>query len=172
MKTQDLINQELVAAGFKTVPGANVNKEIQSLPKILRDGETIKFAAIGTFGKGGNGLCVTTSERVLFVFVGSLSGLSVEEFPLNAITSTQVNSSWLTSDLIITAAGNTTKFMITEKSITQNLRNAIVNAQAEFAKPKAEAIDIVSQLEKLAALKEKGILTDEEFQEQKKKLLS
>ena len=32
--------------------------------------------------------------------------------------------------------------------------------------------DLISKLERLASLKEKGVLTDEEFNEQKKKLLS
>lgn len=35
----------------------------------------------------------------------------------------------------------------------------------------APAVDVASQLEKLAALMEKGILTKEEFDAQKKKLL-
>ena len=42
--------------------------------------------------------------------------------------------------------------------------------QASAPAPAAEK-DIISQLERLAALKEKGILTDDEFAQQKAKIL-
>ena len=38
--------------------------------------------------------------------------------------------------------------------------------------PAAPSVDVVEQLQKLAALKDQGILTEEEFAEQKRKLLA
>jgi hypothetical protein len=52
------------------------------------------------------------------------------------------------------------------------LDEAINKVKNIDSNPKPEAVDVVVQLEKLAALKEKGILTEEEFTEQKKKLLA
>jgi hypothetical protein len=40
------------------------------------------------------------------------------------------------------------------------------------AAPAAPSVDVVEQLQKLAALKDQGILTEEEFADQKRKLLA
>lgn len=57
-----------------------------------------------------------------------------------------------------------------------NLINSTRNAQnetpqqVEQAEPQAD--DFISQMERLAALKEKRILSDEEFQQQKQRILN
>ena len=43
---------------------------------------------------------------------------------------------------------------------------------AAAAAPAAPSVDVVEQLQKLAALKDQGILTEEEFADQKRKLLA
>jgi uncharacterized protein YnzC (UPF0291/DUF896 family) len=58
------------------------------------------------------------------------------------------------------------------KSFKVQLDEAINKVKNIDSNPKTETFDVVVQLEKLAALKEKGILTEEEFTEQKKKLLA
>lgn len=58
------------------------------------------------------------------------------------------------------------------KSFKVQLDEAINKVKNIDSNPKTETFDVVVQLEKLAALKEKGILTKEKFTEQKKKLLA
>ena len=57
-----------------------------------------------------------------------------------------------------------------------NLINATRNTQNETLPPaeqsKPQADDLISQMERLAVLKEKGILSDEEFQQQKQRILN
>jgi hypothetical protein len=47
----------------------------------------------------------------------------------------------------------------------------VKNSSVQSGESKSGGDDVVSKLEKLAALKEKGILTDEEFSTQKAKIL-
>jgi putative oligomerization/nucleic acid binding protein len=58
----------------------------------------------------------------------------------------------------------------------QELEEQQAAQQQQAIPPPAEApsggVDVVEQLQKLAALKDQGILTEEEFAEQKRKLLA
>ena len=61
--------------------------------------------------------------------------------------------------------------------LTANVRAVVLIPQALLALTETEPaavpqLDVYAQLEKIAELKEKGILTEAEFQEQKAKLLS
>ncbi|HJU70362.1 MAG TPA: SHOCT domain-containing protein [Paucimonas sp.] len=49
---------------------------------------------------------------------------------------------------------------------------AFKNKGKAAASPKSDVSDSISQLERLAQLKEQGVLTDEEFQQQKTKILA
>jgi len=51
-------------------------------------------------------------------------------------------------------------------------QQAMQGAPPPAAAPAAPSVDVVEQLQKLAALKDQGILTEEEFADQKRKLLA
>ena len=70
-------------------------------------------------------------------------------------------------------------YLYQKKTVKNGIEEVFTRAENEFRGAKKSSAkassnsseDVASQLEKLAGLKEKGILTDEEFAEQKAKLL-
>ena len=158
-------------------------KEIKELPNILWENENIENMISGTYNNG-SGILVATNSRLIFVDKGLIFGLKVEDFPLDKITSIQYSTGILLGKLTIFASGN--------KAIIDNVDKVQVRVFGDFVRNKISAEsseepvktdfsanenvqnqdDIVSKLERLAKLKEQGVLTEEEFLELKKKLLA
>lgn len=161
--------------GFETFLG---RKEIKELPSILQEDEKVENIIQGTYNNG-NGILVATNRRLVFVDKGFLFGLKVEDFPYDKISSIQYETGILMGKLTIFTSGN--------KAIIDNVIKAKVrvfgdSVRAKISAPKEvvsqsnpvivnQPIDIADQLERLAKLKEQGILNEEEFIQQKKKIL-
>jgi len=136
----------------------------------------------GTYNNG-NGILVATNKRLIFIDKGLVFGLKVEDFPFDKISSIQYSTGMLLGKLTIFASGN--------KAIIDNVDKQRVRIFGDFVRNKISSNDsensaqttsstsnntesqddIVSKLERLAKLKEQGILTEEEFVQQKQKLL-
>lgn len=162
--------------GLETFLG---KKEIKELPSILWYDENVENIIQGTYNNG-NGILVATNRRLVFVDKGLLFGLKVEDFPYDKISSIQYETGILMGKLTIFTSGN--------KAIIDNVIKIKVRVFGDFVRAKISApkektiqpsnivvaqqpIDIADQLERLAKLKEQGILSDEEFIQQKKKIL-
>jgi hypothetical protein len=113
---------------------------------------------------------------VIFLAKG-ITTTVVEEFPLDKITSTQYSTGFLTGSIIIFAAGNRAEINGTVKAHTKAFADSLrehLDAQkppspsATAAVPTSSAL--MDDLTKLAELKTKGLLTDEEFAAAKRKL--
>jgi hypothetical protein len=149
-------------------------KEIMELPKILQADEVIEQIVSGSY-EGGHGVLVATNKRLVFVDKGTLWGCKVEDFPYDKINSIQYDTGMLMGTIKIHASGNHADIHNVDKVWAKNF--------ADFARAKISsytnvptqspqlAVDMLSQLERLAKLKEQGVLTDEEFSEQKAKML-
>lgn len=152
-----------------------VRKEINELPQILAESETIDNIAQGTYNNG-QGILVSTNRRLVFVDKGLLYGLKVEDFPLDKITTIQYETGLLFGEIKIHTSGNVAKIDNVEKAtaraFAEFVRNKLSQPRETTAQIANNQPDIYDQLEKLAKLKEKGILTQEEFDTQKKKLLN
>lgn len=163
--------QELKLSGVSNFLG---RREINELPSILAPTEIIDNLAQGTYNKG-QGILVSTNKRLLFIDKGMLYGLKIEDFPLDKITSIQYETGLLLGGIKIHTSGNNAKI--------ENVEKASARSFAEFVRDKlsqpndnptttiVSEPNVLDQLEKLAKLKENGILSNEEFNEQKKKLL-
>lgn len=150
-------------------------KEIKSLPAILDKGESVKAYTSGLMGNA-TWLAVCTEKRVIFLNRGMFYGTRQLQIPLDRIQS--IDSEFTLVFGSITIWDGASAFMIKmvlKSSIAPFVK--ITQEQMQIARRpvmpvgKSEPIDIASQLEKLATLKERGYLTEEEFQTQKKKLL-
>ena len=104
-----------------------------------------------------------------------LYGLKVEDFPLDKITSIQYETGLLLGGIKIHTSGNIAKIENVEKASARSFAEFV---RDKLSQPKENTTttiisepNVLDQLEKLAKLKENGILSDEEFNEQKKKLL-
>lgn len=170
--------KEEVLAKIKNLDGASkfLGKwEINELPKLLWEDEEIMRLSDGTYNQG-LGLVVATNRRIIFINKGLLS-CQVEDFAYNKISSIQCNQGVILGTLIIYSAGNRACIDNMEKKAAQYFADYI---RAKISQNEQNTIptqskngsdDIVSQLERLAKLKEQGLLTDEEFAKQKARLL-
>lgn len=151
-------------------------KEIAELPAIISEDEIMFGLVQGVYNKG-QGILVGTNKRLLFVDKGIIYGLKVEDFGLDKISSIQYETGFIFADIKIMASGNIAKISNVEKN---SGRAFCEKVRTKLSEPKQSAtpvtvvqqqVDVADQLEKFARLKEQGILTQEEFDNQKKKLL-
>ncbi|SHK68392.1 PH domain-containing protein [Tepidibacter formicigenes] len=160
-------------------------KEIKELPKILWEDEKIEKLVQGMYNNN-IGILVATNKRLIFVDK-SFFGLKVEDFPYDKISSIQYETSIMQGSITIFASGNKAeikhimkdqvrnfaeyvraRITKTNKSTNENQSNVNTNNQNNI-----DIYDeIISRLEKLGKLKEQGILTEEEFLEQKNNILA
>jgi hypothetical protein len=152
-------------------------REIKELPDILWENENIEKIVQGIYN-GGNGILVCTNNRLIFIDKGLLYGLRVEDFPMEKISSIQYSTGLLMGKLTIYASGNKAVIDGVEKTQVRVFGDYVtnkINSQKSNKKDSSDNSDnddIVTKLERLAALKEKGILTEEEFLTQKSKILN
>ncbi|MFT4681444.1 MAG: hypothetical protein ACI9YU_001292 [Flavobacteriales bacterium] len=149
-------------------------KEINELPSILAPTETVDNIIQGVYS-GGQGILVSTDRRLVFVDKGMIYGLKVEDFPLDKISSIQYETGLLMAKVKIHTSGNVATIENVEKnsarSFSEFVRDKLSNPTAAEQSQTVPQTDVLDQLEKLGKLKAAGILSDEEFEEQKKKLL-
>ena len=154
-------------------------REIKELPRILWENECLENIIQGTY-KDGNGVLVATNKRLIFVDKGFVVGLKVEDFPYDKISSIQYETGILMGTLVIFASGNKAEI---KKVAKKNLRGFAEWVRARISAPQpsvavpnesqthATQEDTIAQLERLAKLREQGVLDEKEFQEQKNKIL-
>ena len=156
--------------------------EIKELPNILWEDELPVGVITGTYHKG-NGILVATDRRLIFVDKG-LVGLTVEDIYFEDISSIESHQGWMMGSLTIYARGNKESVENVQK---QNVRSFSDLLRNELAKSKQMKVDMLAQTQqasstptradnldalfKLAELHKMGVLTDDEFAEQKAKLL-
>ncbi|UTN06291.1 PH domain-containing protein [Flavobacterium bizetiae] len=148
-------------------------REINELPEILARTEVIDNIAQGTYNNG-QGILISTNRRLIFIDKGILYGLKVEDFPLDKITSIQYETGLLLGGIKIYTSGNIAKIENVEKSIARSFAEFVrdkLSQDKEVGKNIISEPNILDQLEKLAKLRENAILSEDEFNEQKKKLL-
>lgn len=153
-------------------------KEVKELPHILWEDETVEKIVQG-FYKSGTGILVASNKRLIFIDKGMLYGLAVEDFPYDKITSIQYKTGLVLGNITIFASGN--------NAVIDNIQKGEVKPFAEYVRARITVIsqhasapptptppqeDMISKLERLGVLREKGILSEEEFKEQKAKLLN
>lgn len=153
-------------------------KEFFHLPNILNSGEQPLAVASGAMD-GNTWLITLTNQRVIFLDKGMVFGVKQVDVNLKNIVSVGGKTGLLLGEIMISTSGQTYTIKNVMKASVipfTNLINATRNAQNETSQPaeqsKPQADDLISQMERLAALKEKGILSDEEFQQQKQRILN
>jgi hypothetical protein len=106
----------------------------------------------------------------------SSANQDTEVTPIKSVTSVQAKKDGIRTKVTVYASGNTIEFRFGHDEANR-FKTAIMGLVLE---PKetpspvsaAPAVDVADQLQKLAKCRDEGILTEEEFQAQKQKLLS
>jgi Bacterial PH domain/Short C-terminal domain len=150
-------------------------KEVRHLQHLLHGSERVIVLGQGQYEKK-QGLLVLTNER-LFFFEKSLGGQeSVEEFSLKSISSIKTEKKMTGERLVIHASGNDAEI----KGMTHGQADEIarqfrrLRAEHESPAPPAPAPpgdDPIAQLEKLASLRDQGIISSDEFEQKKAELM-
>ncbi|NOZ67970.1 MAG: hypothetical protein GXP46_01675 [Deferribacteres bacterium] len=156
-------------------------KLIQLSSEHLNKDEKIIASVLGTYetkilGKESirSGIFLATNEKVVF-YAKKMLGYDLEVFPYSNISSIDISKGFMGHTITLFASGN----KVSMKWISEGNVHAFVNYVKENIGKKHSTpieansnIDIPEQIKKLAELKEQGILTEQEFQEKKKDLLS
>lgn len=162
---------EMIRGLGKDVDTFGTKKEIKYLPEILQPQEKILYITSGLMN-GNTWLITCTCRRVIFLDKGMLYGLKQVETPLDKINSIEHKTGMLFGEISIwDGSGKMIIKNVVKHTVTpfvSALNKAIQNTKNTSS---ADSGDIVAQLSGLAALVEKGILTQEEFQTRKTKIL-
>lgn len=192
----DEIKDQIVATDAKL--SLFVDAEVNELVNILDKDEKLIAIAEGKYLYNDlAGIVVATGKRIIFVDKKLLGGVFENEFPFHKITSVQHDTGLMSSTLKVHTPGFTAEFKLYIKSAAKNFSDAVQAyigrsedqnrwqqmhtkqqqtvqplQQQQNSEPKETPAVIFEQLEKLGKLREIGVLTEEEFAEQKKKLLA
>lgn len=168
------IKEQINSLGLDNTSTFFGRKEIKELPKILAPDEKIDNIIQGIYNKG-MGILVSTNRRLVFIDKGMIYGLKVEDFPLDKITSIQYETGLILGEVKIHTSSNIAIIDHVDKNDARKFAEFV---RDKISKPTIDSIpqnnsqpNILEQLEKLGKLKESGVLTEEEFNDYKKKLL-
>lgn len=148
-------------------------KEIRHVQNLLNSGEVVQELGQGQYA-GKLGLVVLTDMR-LFFFEKSMGSETVEEFPIAAISSMSTRRKMTGETLVVQAANAKAEI----GSMPHGQADALVRAfwRVKQALDRSEATstgapdDALGQLERLAELRDRGLLSSEEFEAKKTELL-
>ena len=154
--------------------------EIKELPSILWENELPEKLITGRYNNG-RGILVATNRRLIFIDKGMLS-LKVEDFSYDKIASIESKTGMVFGSLTIYASGNKEKFEYADKELLRGFADFLrvrISTQKSQSSPvsspvenSSSTISVADELEKLAGLRDRGIITEEEFSAQKAKLLA
>lgn len=149
-------------------------KELEHLPEILETGEEVLAFASGLLD-GNTWLIALTDRRVLFLDKGMLYGLKQISIDLDRVNSVQGSTGLLLGKIIITDGAQSYKIeSVPKKTVgpfTNKVRDTISRRKAAGASPMDQPSDRIGQIERLVALKDAGVLTEEEFAAEKERIL-
>jgi hypothetical protein len=172
MPTPQEVRAQIKRLGFKRIRSWMVLREIKQLPQVLLDGENIKSLVYGRY-QHRHGILVATDQRLIFL-EKRLFSLHVESFDYHKIAAVGFSTGILFGSLEIHVSGNHLRINGIDKTRIQPLVATIRKRIAQSTGPlKTETLDddILIKLERLARLKEQGVITSEELLEQKKRIL-
>jgi hypothetical protein len=155
-------------------PTIFARKEIRALPEVLSEDEKIVYLVEGRNKLTNHHIIlVATDRRLIFVDKEFFYGLKVEDFSYDKISSIQYEKELMLASIDIHTSDN----IVEIDGVGKYYAELFCEKTRDFmSRPKeyfqaAKEPTVLDQLEKLGRLKESGILTEEEFSEQKKKLL-
>ncbi|MDR2236937.1 MAG: PH domain-containing protein [Chryseobacterium sp.] len=164
----DEIKEELEKLDIN--PTFFARKEIRALPNILSADEKIVYLVEGRNKTDNHHIILTaTDRRLIFVDKEFLYGLKVKDFSYDKISSIQYETSLMLGSIDIRVADN----IVEIDGVGKYEAELFCEKVRDFmSRPKIVAYEptFSELLEQLARLKESGIISEEQFTEQKKML--
>ncbi|MEL7664087.1 MAG: SHOCT domain-containing protein [Methanosarcina mazei] len=160
------------------------DERLEGIERILGTDEEI-ITTVGGTGQGkvagirlAKGILVLTPKRVLFyyTFGKKNENYGVEDYSLDEISSINFNRYALAGSIKIHSNNNVIN--VVDIPPSEDIEGFVKATNQHIEKYKKQSsqvsnnnLDVAGQISKLAELRDKGILTEEEFTTQKKKLL-
>ncbi|MBB6370262.1 PH domain-containing protein [Chryseobacterium shigense] len=168
----DEIKDELEALDIN--PTIFARKEIRALPEVLSENERIVYLVEGRNKLTNHHIIlVATERRLIFVDKEFMYGLKVEDFSYDKVSSIQYEKSLMLASIDIHISDNILEIDNVGKYYAElfceKVRDFMAQPKENF-QIKSEPT-VLDKLEQLGRLKESGILSEEEFTEQKRRLL-
>jgi len=160
---------------------ANYKKSLSLVKGHLDKGESIQASVFGAYetenGAVRHGVFVATEKRLVFFAKKLLLGYNLETFAYKRLSSIEQSKGAMWHAITVFASGNKTKMKFIRKgNVTQLVQfvnsKLVHNGQDSSQATPSNGGGIPSQIQELAALKDKGILTDKEFLSKKSELLA
>ena len=157
---------------------AGYKKNLKNLEEHLDQDETVQFSCFGLYDTTSlgaetwrNGVLAATNKRVIF-FAKKLFGFDLETFPLSKISAIEFSKGFWGKKMNLTMSGNTAKLKMINHGDPEELVNYVRENMGEKKSSVPTLEDIPSQISKLSELKDKGVITEEEFISKKTELLN
>ena len=152
-------------------------KELNYLPEILMEQEQILGFTSGLMD-ANTWLITLTDKRIIFLDKGMIYGLKQSIVDLDKVNAVSGSTGLLFGTITITDGANDRLIKNVWKKTVKNFTNKVQEAlearkspQQAVQQTQDKEVDPYEQLEKIAGLKDKGIISEEEFETQKKKIL-
>ena len=153
---------------------ASFNKNLKEVQSHLEKDETVEASVFGAYETKilGNdtvrtGVLVATDKRVCF-YAKKMMGFDLESFPYSNISSIEYSKGLMGHSIKFFASGNSVKVKwINRGDIKEFVDIVKSRIGKKLETPAQKGDDTCEQLEKLSDLKERGILTQEEFDAKK-----
>lgn len=183
MRTKEYINEtikemKLRDTSFKSKLGTK--KEVIELERILYDDERLSYICSGTY-EGGTWLVTLTDRRIIFLDKGMLYGLKQKQIPLDKVNSVNYKRGMVFAKLFIEdgsgktlVIGQIIKDDASEfvRIMDENILECKQMLMAGTSRQRTDDdIDSLIKLRELASLNNEGIISDDEFEKVKKKIL-
>ncbi|EPN4500638.1 PH domain-containing protein [Citrobacter freundii] len=181
--SKDQLKAEMkrLAAAVSDTP-FGTKKEFFHLPEILNSDEQ-PLGIVSGMMDGNTWLITLTNQRIIFLDKGMIFGVKQVDVNLQNIVSIGGKTGLMFGEITISTSGQnyTIKNVIKSSVIPfTNLVNETKNSRAnnktspspQNTNEKPSFDDVMDKIERLAEMKEEGILTDEEFQQQKQRILN
>lgn len=161
---------------------SKLDKLLGKAQEHLEDGEEVLSAVQGSYetkrlGEDSvrKGMFAATNRRLVF-YAKKLTGYDFEVFPYENISSIEMGKSMMGHHIKFFASGNEVKMKwINDKDGVAELVNTVKarmkGGSSSAPAPQAPGPDLADQIRRLGELRSEGLLTEEEFQAQKQKLL-
>jgi len=153
-------------------------KELNHLPEVLSGGEQVLAFTSGLMD-GNTWLITLTDRRIIFLDKGMIYGLKQTAIDLDKVNSISGQTGIIFGKIIIEDGASSrlinNVWKKTVIAFTNKVRDAIeARKSASKHTPAAQPTgdDVVTKLEKLAGLLERGVINQEEFAQQKAKILA
>lgn len=151
-------------------------KELNHLPEVLMDNEQVLAFSSGIMD-GNTWLITLTDQRIIFLDKGMIFGLKQTVINLDSIKSVSGETGIFFGKIIITEGTTNYKIDNVWKKTVKNFTNKVqeqmqkINKTANNSQQIIKEESIEDKIEKLHNLKEKGLISDEEFESAKYKAL-